>query len=287
VDGAGAHGGEDGEIKFEDLGLDSSRQYLVFEFWQKKLVGQFSTTFPPGPLPRPFNSQVFVIREQLARPQLVATDRHITGGAVDLVDVQWRDGEITGRSRVVGGDPYRIFLTEPDGWRLEAVECDGGSKLPVVREGGMAVSGCRADTSLEIGWRARYRQTATGRPTTSASPPVYPLPRRDPRCEAAAGARCIFSRIARGHRLLLPQVVHAGAIGVRTVAVGVGIEAPEAEERQVYLEVARLPVRHRADVPVAAEPARDEDVLADAALSTFVSSQTVGTAARNARLSGS
>ncbi len=40
-----------------------------------------------------------------AHPQVVATSRHITGGGVDLLDVSWKDGVLSGRSRVVGGEP--------------------------------------------------------------------------------------------------------------------------------------------------------------------------------------
>ena len=135
-----------------------SRRYLVFEFWQKRLVGEFTAAFGPGPLPAPFNSQVFIVRERLDRPQLVATGRHITGGEPDLLDVQWQNGVLSGRSLVVGGDPYEIYLTEPAGWRLVGVECDGAEPSAIARESGLSRATCRADTSREVAWRARYER---------------------------------------------------------------------------------------------------------------------------------
>jgi alpha-galactosidase len=152
----GRTGGPDDDIRFEDLGLDPKGRFLVFEFWQKKLVGEFTGSFAPGALPAPYNSQVFVIREKLERPQVAATSRHITGGEPDLRQVSWQDGVLSGRSRVVGGDPYELYLTEPAGWQLAALECEGAVPTPVVREGGLVKAGCRAEAGAEVGWRARF-----------------------------------------------------------------------------------------------------------------------------------
>lgn len=158
----GRTGGALDDIRFEDLGLDAADRYLVFEFWQKKFVGEFSSSFAPGALPAPFNSQVFVIRRKVDRPQLVATSRHLTGGEPDLLDVQWKDAALTGRSRVVGGEPYELHLTEPPAWTLAGVECEGASPLPIRRDASLVTSGCLADASREVTWRAKY-QAATAR----------------------------------------------------------------------------------------------------------------------------
>ncbi len=154
----GRTGGEFDGIRFDELGLDPEKTYLVFEFWQKKFLGSFSKSFAPGALPSKFNSQVFIIRERLARPQLVATNRHITGGGVDLVEIAWNENELRGRSRLVGGDPYEIYLTEPEGWTLSGVQCEGGRSLPTERQGEIVKSGCRSDTSREIAWSARFQK---------------------------------------------------------------------------------------------------------------------------------
>ncbi len=152
----GRTGGEFDEVRFDELGLDPAKRYLVFDFWQKDLRGSYSGSFAPGPLPAAFNSQVFVIREALPRPQLVATSRHLTGGGVDLLDVAWGDNALTGRSRVVGGDPYEVFLTVPAGWVLSGFECDGGTPIAVEHHDMVVKTGCRRGTDAEITWRARY-----------------------------------------------------------------------------------------------------------------------------------
>ena len=152
----GRTGGDSDEIRFDELGLDPSRTYLVFEFWQRKLVARATKSFVPGRLPATFNSQVFVIRAELTHPQLVATSRHITGGGVDLIDVAWKDGVLAGRSQVVGGDAYEIFLTEPAGWRFSAMDCDGGAPLAARRADHLVSTGCHSAASREMTWRARF-----------------------------------------------------------------------------------------------------------------------------------
>jgi alpha-galactosidase len=155
----GRTGGPSDPIKWEDLGLDPTARYLAFEFWQKRLARTDATALDPGALPSPFNSQVFVIRRQLDRPQVLATNRHITGGGVDLVDVRWRDGELSGRSVVVGSEPYELFLTEPAGWHLADVRCEGASPTAASRRDGYLVAGCSSPDSREIGWHARFEHT--------------------------------------------------------------------------------------------------------------------------------
>jgi hypothetical protein len=142
-------------IAFADLGLDPAKRYLVFEFWGQELLGSFAETFPPGALPAR-NAQAFIIREQLDRPQLAATSRHVTGGGVDLRDVSWGDSVLTGRSQVVAGDPYEVFLTEPPGWVLTAFRCEGAESLPAARRPGLITSGCRTPRAGDVVWRATF-----------------------------------------------------------------------------------------------------------------------------------
>jgi hypothetical protein len=156
----GRTGGSFDATHWPDLGLDGKKRYLAFEFWQRTLELPDGSFFAPGTLPAKFNSQVFVIREKKPHPQLVATSRHLTGGGVDLLDVAWKDGVLSGRSAVVGGDAYEIFLTE-DAWRLAEVRCEGAEPLPVRREGKLVVSGCRPAASGEMGWQARFERAGS------------------------------------------------------------------------------------------------------------------------------
>lgn len=157
----GRTGGTFDDIRWTDLGLDPGKRYIVFEFWERRSIPPGAESFVPGPLSPRFNSQVFIIRERLPHPQVVATSRHITGGGVDLIDVSWRDGLLSGRSRVVGGERYEIFMTATaDGaaWRLADMRCKGGAPLRAKRRQDLVVSGCLPRTSGEISWQARFEQ---------------------------------------------------------------------------------------------------------------------------------
>jgi Melibiase len=144
------------EIRFADLGLDAQKEYFVFEFWTKRLLGSFSGSFAPGPLDPVFRSQALAIRERKPYPQLLATSRHVTCGGADLDDIRWTDGKLSGRSRVVGGDPYELYLTEPEGYRMTAFDCPGVTVSEPGREGTMVNVVLLPDKSGAVDWLASF-----------------------------------------------------------------------------------------------------------------------------------
>jgi len=164
----GRTGGVFDQIPFDQMGLDPTKHYLVFEFWDKRLLGTFEKGFVPGVINPRFNSQAFVVREHVAHPQLVATSRHITGGGVDLLDVQWREGTLSGGSTLVAHDPYDIYITEPTGFSFDKATCGGAALKGAGREGakpGSTSRGgalvkitCVSETSREIAWTATFRR---------------------------------------------------------------------------------------------------------------------------------
>ena len=98
------------------------------------------------------------MRERVAHPQIVATSRHITGGGVDLLDVQWREGSLIGRSNVVARDPYDIYVTEPAGFTFDKATCDGAQLTGAARDGALVKITCLAETSRGIGWSVTFRR---------------------------------------------------------------------------------------------------------------------------------
>jgi hypothetical protein len=144
------------EIRFADLGLDPGKEYFVFEFWTKRLLGSFVGAFTPGSIDPVFRSQVLAIRERRPYPQVIATSRHVTCGGVDLVEARWQEGTLSGRSLVVAGDPYDIFLTEPEGYRLEGFECPGMPVPEVKKEGPLTRVSLLPGQSGAAGWSARF-----------------------------------------------------------------------------------------------------------------------------------
>jgi alpha-galactosidase len=152
----GRTGGDFTEIRFSDLGLDPQRQYYVFEFWTRRLLGQFSGGFAPGRIDSRFRSQAFCIRECKAHPQLIATSRHITAGGVDLVDVRWDGGRLAGRSEVVAADPYVLYLTEPVGYRLASFDAGEATVEKTERIGFLLEITLHSQETRAIEWSAGF-----------------------------------------------------------------------------------------------------------------------------------
>ncbi len=107
----------------EDLGLDTEREYLVFDFWNqelKKITKDAITSSIPA-----HGTRVYVIRPVLERPQLVATSRHITG-TVSIKKLAWNSSKSTlsGTSEIVEGAPYSLFIHVPEGMAVSKVDSE-------------------------------------------------------------------------------------------------------------------------------------------------------------------
>jgi alpha-galactosidase len=114
-------------IRMADLGLATGRNYVAFDFWKKQLLGAFRDTLFAGAVDPVYQVQVVCLREQQPHPQLLATNRHVSCGGVDLERVRWSGDTLSGTSRVVTGDDYELYLTEPDGWTAESVAAPGAA----------------------------------------------------------------------------------------------------------------------------------------------------------------
>ena len=152
-------GGDDGPIRFADLGLAGDREYLVFEFWTRRLLGAFRQAFVPGRVAPRYEVQDFCIRARVDHPQLVATNRHVTCGVPDLVDERWSGDTLSGVSDLVGGDTYELYLTEPKGYRFAGASVgDAAAVAGAARSGGLRVVRLRAAHSARVAWRVVWRR---------------------------------------------------------------------------------------------------------------------------------
>ncbi|MDH4196122.1 MAG: alpha-galactosidase [Candidatus Aminicenantes bacterium] len=148
-------------VRFADLGLDPSKTYIVFEFWSKKLLGSFNGEFIPGPLDPAFRVQALCIRERRPRPQLVATSRHLTCGGPELADLRWDGLALHGKSRLVAGDPYEIYVTEPAGFSFAGLEAEGARVDGIERLPELVKVRLVAPAGGDVVWTARF-ETGVG-----------------------------------------------------------------------------------------------------------------------------
>ena len=88
------------EISFENkLGIDPEKSYLLFDFWNQKFLGVFTESVSLDI--DPHDTRVLHVRPVQERPQLLGTDRHISG-AYSIQALEW-DAEkrtLTGSSGI-------------------------------------------------------------------------------------------------------------------------------------------------------------------------------------------
>jgi len=143
-------------INFKDLGLDSSKEYLVYEFWSNQFLGVLKNQIRPEGL-APYGLQSFAIREKINRPQLVSTNRHLSQGAVEIEMMRWESNCIKGRSRMIVDDKYIMSFYVPDGYKFKAAFVDG---KPVVGElnGNLLKMSYTPSQTVSLSWEISFEK---------------------------------------------------------------------------------------------------------------------------------
>lgn len=119
-----------GDTAFGGLGMDPQASYHVYDFWNNTYVGIFKGTDVLRQNVRKGESRIFSVRRALERPQLLSTSRHIMQGLIDVEEVAWREEDevLSGISRVVEGEPYRLEIKLPDGKEYEMPQSVAGNE---------------------------------------------------------------------------------------------------------------------------------------------------------------
>jgi len=103
--------------------INIEHPYLVFDFWNEQLVGVFENKFRTE-IPS-HGTKVFMIRRLVERPQLLATNRHITG-AFSIKENAWDAFQLilSGTSETVPGAIYSLFVYVPEGMNIANVDAN-------------------------------------------------------------------------------------------------------------------------------------------------------------------
>lgn len=144
------------EVRFADLGLREDTEYLVYEFWSGEFLGASAGNFVAPEL-APGGTEVFALRERADHPQLVSTSRHITQGAVDLIDVRWNEetNTLSGRSAVVRDDRYELVVHVPEGFEAGEGRI-GGRAVDLDADGPLRRLGCTPAATGPLVWEVVF-----------------------------------------------------------------------------------------------------------------------------------
>ncbi len=133
----------------DDLGLPPGK-YLLFDVWARQFLG---VTAAPIALAVPASGCRLISWWPCAdRPALLGSSRHLTQGADDLLAARWdpATGTWSGRSLLVGGDPYQLRFSLPPGWSCITPAA--------TTDGAVAVLTLRREENGELPWSIAFRQ---------------------------------------------------------------------------------------------------------------------------------
>ncbi|NUQ65272.1 MAG: alpha-galactosidase [Pirellulales bacterium] len=135
-------------VPLDRLGLAASR-LVGWEFWTQSPVDPGSKPFSvkvPGR-----DCRILVLRTAADRPQVLATDMHLTMGGVELPEVKWdaATGTLSGLARRAPGEKGTIFLQVPPAYEV----IEGGAK-----QADCVVSVPLTFQDCEAAWTVRFKK---------------------------------------------------------------------------------------------------------------------------------
>ena len=154
-----ARTGGDDTVRFAALGVADDVPQHVFEFWTQRYLGVFTAAFAAGPVDSAFGVQAFCLRAALARPQLVATSRHVSCGGAELRALAWDGRTLSGASDLVANDAYDVWFTEPAGWRFASLEVTGATVETNAVNDGLRTVRLRRPSGGPVRWRVSWART--------------------------------------------------------------------------------------------------------------------------------
>ncbi len=143
-----------------DLGLDANKDYLVYEFWSRKLLGVRRGAVEVRVGPR--SNVLLAVHEVQDRPQFLSTDRHISQGGVELADVRWSEtaGELESQLELAGSDPLTFTVYVPESFKLTDTSAAGARVEGVTTDGRLVSVVLRGTVSGKAAVKMRFTRSA-------------------------------------------------------------------------------------------------------------------------------
>jgi len=104
-------------------GLNNKSGYFAFDFWANKPIDAISSAISADLEAE--SCKVIAVRAKENHPVVVSTSQHITQGMIDLVKEEWKNGILSGTSKIIGGDAYELRIAGLDtggNWKFEVAK---------------------------------------------------------------------------------------------------------------------------------------------------------------------
>ena len=145
----------------------SPARYLLWDFWSKQLI---LVKGPDLTIPLPDRGgRVFAVREDLGRPRLIGTSGHFSCGALEVSELKWLKGTLSGRVLGNGGDETTLYIYSPKGFTLNGGTLAGistGVKLIEPEVIALDIPAARSHLPFTL--------TFTGKAETMKARPFFP-----------------------------------------------------------------------------------------------------------------
>ncbi len=146
----------------DKLGLKPNDSYVVFDFWNQKVLGVYSDAIAIDI--EPHDTRVLSVNPLLPRPQLVGNSRHITG-AYSILNQEWDQSknELSGTSEPVPGEPYTLWFYLPKGFSVQHLRVvgKGSEELPEKHLlNGNALMLSFSGQEQPVHWEVSFRRTS-------------------------------------------------------------------------------------------------------------------------------
>lgn len=118
---------DDIDLCLEDLGLPPSGAWRLYDVWERRGLGR---TCAGVRLRVPARGvRLVTVHADAGRPQWLASDRHLTQGAVELRDLSWDTAcrRLALRLDLVADSPVELAFHVPEGDRLRQATADGAA----------------------------------------------------------------------------------------------------------------------------------------------------------------
>ena len=119
---------DDVNLDLEALGLDSSKFYLVHDFWNRQYLGVVRGRVALSDMPSR-SARLLCLRPERDTPQLISTDIHFTQGGVEILSAGW---DRRSQSFLAVCKPPRhgkgtLFIHVPEGYVPAGTSCYGAN----------------------------------------------------------------------------------------------------------------------------------------------------------------
>lgn len=115
-------------LNWKDLGYKDTSLIHVFDFWNKEYLGAWRNGIALKISPT--SCRVLTLLKSNGRIQLISTNRHITQGYPDLVQLTSnKEGTVFhGESKVIAGAPYKLYFVFPRGRNFKVKDAYAGGR---------------------------------------------------------------------------------------------------------------------------------------------------------------